>query len=293
MVKDDSPAELDGLTDIEPFQRADNFSSDLVTQFSVGYSDSRIFFVDFRAPDVRAFPIEQQGSPGGSMGGEPVSISQIQLPPKVMKELSVTLAQKVSEYEEEFGEIEIDRDTAPVYSTSGDSMLLARTAVETVTPESRVLDVGTGGGYVASQIAQRGATVVGTDINPHACQQARENGISAVRADLVAPFRDDTFDLVVFNPPYLPADSEEAGADWMDVAMYGGEDGRRVVNPFLDAVQRVLDPNGTVLMVVSSLTGIDSVRQRAHANGFLTSIVAEESDKIGKLVVLRLEPDDT
>jgi len=293
MSEEYRPGEMDELTDIEPFSRSDNFSSDFVTHFSVGYSDNRVFFVDFREPDVRAYPVNTQGSKGGSMGGEPVSVSQVQLPPKVMKELHYVLDQKIQEYEEEFGEIEIKDGTSSVYGTSGDSMLLARTAAEVVSAGSRVLDVGTGGGYVASQIAEVGGKVVGADINPHACQKARENGVPSIRANLVEPFQTDLFDLVVFNPPYLPTDDDDDEDDWLDVAMYGGENGRQVVNPFVDSVKRVLDSDGTVLMVVSSLTGIDAVRERAHANGFETAIVAEESDNIGKLVVLRLDSDDT
>ncbi|MEF8840442.1 MAG: HemK2/MTQ2 family protein methyltransferase [Haloarculaceae archaeon] len=179
-----------------------------------------------------------------------------------------------------------------VYEAAEDSHLLARAAVERVEPDDLVLDVGTGSGYVAATVAETtGARVVGSDVNPYACERARDVGIEAVRADLVAPFRDGAFDWVLFNPPYLPtAEDEGSRDDWMERALSGGESGREVVDPFLDTVRRVLDPGGTVLLLVSSLTGIDAVRDRARANGLTTRPASEESFPFERLVVLSLRP---
>lgn len=178
-----------------------------------------------------------------------------------------------------------------VYEAAEDSHLLARAAVERVEPDDLVLDVGTGSGYVAATVAETtGARVVGSDVNPFACQRARDAGIEAVRADLVDPFRDGAFDWVLFNPPYLPTAEDEERNDWMERALSGGESGREVVDPFLDAVRRVLDPDGAVLLLVSSLTGIDAVRDRARANGLTTRVVSEESFPFERLVVLSLRP---
>lgn len=178
-----------------------------------------------------------------------------------------------------------------VYEAAEDSHLLARAAVVRAESGDLVLDVGTGSGYVAVTVAETtGARVLGSDLNPHACRRAREAGVEAVRADLVAPFRDATFDLVTFNPPYLPTPEAEGRDDWMERALSGGESGREVVEPFLDTVRRVLDPDGRVLLVVSSLTGIDAVRERARTNGLTTRVVEEESFPFERLVVLSLRP---
>jgi release factor glutamine methyltransferase len=178
-----------------------------------------------------------------------------------------------------------------VYGAAEDSHLLARAAVERVEAGDLVLDLGTGSGYVAATVAETtGARVIGSDINPHACRRADEAGVEAVRADLVAPFRDGAFDWVLFNPPYLPTAEEEARDDWMERALSGGESGREVIDPFLDTVRRVLAPDGRVLLLVSSLTGVDAVRDRARANGLTTRPVSEESYPFERLVVLSLRP---
>lgn len=176
-----------------------------------------------------------------------------------------------------------------LYEPAEDSRLLADAAVDVVSPRDRVLDVGTGSGYVASRIAETtGARVVGSDVNPHACRAAAEAGIETVRGSLVAPFRDAAFDVVTFNPPYLPADEDAARDDWMEVALTGGETGRSVVDPFLDSVGRVVAPDGEVLLLVSTLTGLEAVTERARDRGFTVETLAEESYPFERLVVLRL-----
>ena len=182
-----------------------------------------------------------------------------------------------------------------VYQPAEDSHLLATAAVETLDGDERVLEVGTGSGYVAVAAAEEtGADVVAADLNPHACRQARERAadegvdVDVVRADLVAPFREDAFDAVLFNPPYLPANEEAERDDWMEVALSGGESGRAVVDPFLDTVGRVVAPDGVVLLLVSTLTGYDEVVARADDRGFAAETAVEESYPFETLSVLAL-----
>ena len=185
------------------------------------------------------------------------------------------------------------RDLDRVYQPAEDSRLLADTALEYVDECALVLDVGTGSGYVAHRLAEEGgAEVVASDLNPHACRQAREADLSVVRADLLGPFRGGTFDGIVFNPPYLPTDHDREWGDWMERALSGGETGRRVVEPFLADLRRVLAPDGEAFLLVSSLTGVDAVRDHARANGLTTAEAASESHSFERLVVLHLRPSD-
>jgi release factor glutamine methyltransferase len=175
-----------------------------------------------------------------------------------------------------------------VYQPAEDSRLLAEAAVDHA--RGRTLEVGTGSGWVAERIAaETDAEVVASDYNPAACRQARARAVQVVRADLVKPFRDGSLDTVAFNPPYLPTDPDNEWDDWMERALSGGESGREVIDPFLDTVGRVLRPGGRVLLLVSSLTGFDSVVARAEANGFAVSTVRQESYPFEVLSILRLD----
>ncbi|MFO7833825.1 MAG: HemK2/MTQ2 family protein methyltransferase [Halohasta sp.] len=178
-----------------------------------------------------------------------------------------------------------------VYQPAEDSGLLAEAAVDSLADPGVVLEVGTGSGWVAEQVAgETGARVIGSDLNPHACQQARDRGVEAVRADLLGPFADDAFDAVLFNPPYLPTDPDNEWDDWMEHALSGGEDGRRLIVPFLQDVGRVLAPGGEVYLLVSSLTGYDIVVDLAEEAGFAVDEVRQESYPFEVLSILRLQP---
>lgn len=179
-----------------------------------------------------------------------------------------------------------------VYQPAEDSHLLAEVAVERVDAADTVLEVGTGSGYVAATVAEEtGARVVGSDVNPHACRQARARGVEAVRADLTEPFRDDAFDVVVFNPPYLPEEPVAARDDWMERALTGGETGREVTEAFLDGVGRVLAPDGVVLVLASTLSGVEEVAEYAGERGFSAAAVRDESFPFETLTILALHPD--
>jgi release factor glutamine methyltransferase len=183
------------------------------------------------------------------------------------------------------------RDLDTVYQPAEDSQLLADSVLPYVEAGDRVLDAGTGSGYVARRIeVDTGAWVIGSDINPHACRQAAAAGVPVVRADLLTPFREGAFDVVVFNPPYLPTDPDREWDDWMEEALSGGETGREVVEPFLEDLRRVLAPHGEAFVLVSTLTGVDAVRDHARANGLTTMEAASEAHSFEKLVVLHLRP---
>ena len=182
----------------------------------------------------------------------------------------------------------------PVYRPAEDSRLLADAAIERLAGDDGddvdlVLEVGTGSGFVAERVAETvGCRVIGTDVNPHACRRARDRGIETVRAHIVEPFRDEAFDAVLCNPPYLPTDPADARDDWMERALSGGPTGRAFIEPFLATVSRVLAADGIVLCLVSTLTDPDAVVELAGAQGFSAVAVADHSFPFETLTVLEL-----
>ncbi|MGZ0149219.1 DUF7059 domain-containing protein [Kribbella sp. WER1] len=73
----------------------------------------------------------------------------------------------------------------------------------------RALDIGTGCGIQSLHLAGRAASVTATDVNPRALQLARATAaLNHVELDvrdgsLYEPVRDERFDLIVSNPPYV------------------------------------------------------------------------------------------
>jgi len=177
-----------------------------------------------------------------------------------------------------------------VYPPAEDSSLLLRAALREVRGADRVLEVGTGSGYVAAGLSGRAAAVVVTDINPHAAACARARGLAAVRTDLFAGLS-GPFDLILFNPPYLPTAPEERIDDWLEYALDGGPTGRVVIERFIADAGRVLAPFGRVLLLVSSLTGLDEVRDLFARAGFVSFVVDTEQLEGETLFVIRAMRD--
>ncbi len=176
--------------------------------------------------------------------------------------------------------------TAPsVYEPSEDSFLLAEAALADIKGSERILEVGCGSGIISAVIkANTKAIVAGIDINPHAAACTRRNGVDAIIGDLLSCIK-GKFDIIIFNPPYLPT-LEGAKKDWIDVALDGGDDGREIITRFIkDALSHLVE-NGSILMVVSSLTGVEEVKSKMESFGYVVEEKGSERFMFEQLVVL-------
>jgi len=139
-----------------------------------------------------------------------------------------------------------------LYEPREDTYLLLDRAV--VRRGERVLEVGTGPGLVALHAAAEGARVTASDFDPRAARCAQENAVrnglelGIVVSDLLSGLR-GPFDLVMFNPPYLPAEDGLAP----DRRETGGPQGDELSMRFVNELPRVLAPGGRAYLVTSSL----------------------------------------
>ncbi len=116
----------------------------------------------------------------------------------------------------------------------------------------RAFDVGTGTGVLAFLAARRGASVVATDVEPRAVACARENAerlglAAAVEVREASLFPEGRADLVLCNPPWIPADAHTP----LERAVY--DPGGRFLSAFLAGLPSHLAPGGEALLVLSDL----------------------------------------
>ena len=122
--------------------------------------------------------------------------------------------------------------------------LLVRSAARRLGQGRRLLDMGTGAFAVIGLTLWRrtGCQVVSTDIHPRILEQARANVALNAAPIRVARSRffdelDEEFDVVTFNPPYVPSAlaSDPTYARPFDFQSDGGPEGASVIEGFLDA----------------------------------------------------------
>jgi len=145
-----------------------------------------------------------------------------------------------------------------IYEPQEDSLLLQKYVK--IYAKGRVLDIGGGGGILAETALGERCKVVATDISKEAVEFMKKKGINAIVSDLFENVK-ERFDLIIFNPPYLPEDKNEP----LDskIATTGGKKGYEIIDRFLKDAKRFLNKNGKILIVFSSLTGnVDKILQR-------------------------------
>lgn len=159
----------------------------------------------------------------------------------------------------------------------GTGAFLARQLHAHLTADQRVLDMGTGSGIGAVFAAKCGATVTAVDINPDAVRCATinallnrvENRVTALQGDLFAPLNGQTFDVVLFNPPYYRGTAQKP----LDHA-WRSED---TVERFAAELAAHLNPSGFALVVLSTDGDLDAFLAAFRANGLTVEVVSQQN----------------
>ena len=138
-----------------------------------------------------------------------------------------------------------------IYEPGEDSFLLQK-HIKDYASGKKILDLGTGCGILAEEAAKYTSTLLASDINEEAVALVKSKKIKTVVSDLFSNIK-ETFDLIIFNPPYLPEEEQE-DEDRKKITT-GGKQGFELLERFLKEANKHLTQNGKILLIVSSLTG--------------------------------------
>jgi HemK-related putative methylase len=165
---------------------------------------------------------------------------------------------------------------------------LAQTIDGRIARGATVLDMGTGAGIGAIVAAGCGARVKAVDVNPVAVRCARinallngvEDRVEVRHGDLFEPVSGERFDVVLFNPPYLPGPPR----DLLDRAFRGGD----VIDRFARGLAQHLAPAGFALVLLSTEADTDSALASFASSALSMTPVSERNLKNEVLTVYRV-----
>jgi release factor glutamine methyltransferase len=139
----------------------------------------------------------------------------------------------------------------------------------------RLIDVGTGSGCIALALAKElpQAEIHATDISSAALEIARANAarhqlesrIHFREADLLTGFGDNSFDVIVSNPPYVgESEKDEVQLEVRKFeprnAVFAGHTGVELIARLIPESQAALRPGGWLVMEISGTIAEDTKR---------------------------------
>src|SRR3989338_7344735 len=140
-----------------------------------------------------------------------------------------------------------------VYYPREDTELFAKNIEKTALNDKNALEIGCGSGILSIIMAKNGAITTSVDINSDAVEITKTNAeknnvkINVVESDLFENI-EGVFDIIIFNPPYLPTESEER-----DITYSGGISGRETIERFIAESKNHVKKDGIILVLISSL----------------------------------------
>lgn len=183
-----------------------------------------------------------------------------------------------------------------VYRAQEDTNLLISSLLrERLREGDEVLDIGTGTGAVALAAAGTGAHVTAIDVSRRALATAWINGalngrrIHVRHGDLLEPVHGRRFDLIASNPPYVPAAGDTLPTRGPARAWDAGPDGRALIDRICLDAPPVLAPGGVLLLVQSSLSGVEASCRALARAGLRTEVVARQRLPFGPVMSARAD----
>ncbi|MGA2130159.1 MAG: HemK2/MTQ2 family protein methyltransferase [Candidatus Pacearchaeota archaeon] len=178
-----------------------------------------------------------------------------------------------------------------IYQPEEDSYLMSEKIAEEISnilsknKNPIFLEIGCGSGInlrVALDSGIKKQNILGTDINEEAVRHCKSLGFNCILSDLFDKIK-GKFDIIVFNPPYLPLDKNEPEESRQETT--GGKKGNEIIIKFLNQAKKYLAKEGEILIITSSLSQDVDFKKL----GYRAAELADKKLFFEKIIIWRLE----
>jgi release factor glutamine methyltransferase len=154
-----------------------------------------------------------------------------------------------------------------IYQPEKDSYLLSETLKNELKHKNKsisILDMGSGSGIQAETCRKSGfKNILTADINPEAVKLLKKKGFKSIETDLFSKInKERKFDLIIFNPPYLPEHKYDREKDTT-----GGKKGCETIIEFLKQAREHLNKDGKIILLFSSFSKPRIIKKEAKKLG--------------------------
>lgn len=189
-----------------------------------------------------------------------------------------------------------------IYHSSDDSYLLSETIKDylrnklnnkKVDKTIKILDMGSGSGIQAQTCKDLGFNnILTADINPEAVEQLKQQGFNSIKTDLFSNIsksnnNQNKFDLILFNPPYLPEDKREPEDSRLNTT--AGKKGYEIIIKFLEQAKSYLKEDGAILLLFSSLSQPNVIIKKANDLGYKLKLLSSKKLFFEELFVYEIK----
>lgn len=198
-----------------------------------------------------------------------------------------------------------------VYLPSDDTYLMLNTLEKEIISKNHffenALEIGSGNGFLSLCVYNNVQKITSVDLNPIVVDYLNniKDKYSLTKqkillSDLFSALdKNNKFDLIIFNPPYVPSDplTLEKGIDpsdpinlekGIDLAVNGGKDGLEIITKFLTELDSFLSKNGICYLLVSSLNKINKIKKQLSEKRMTCEIIASKKLFFEELFVLKI-----
>lgn len=179
-----------------------------------------------------------------------------------------------------------------IYKPREDTLLINKVlqdlANKNLIAKKKVLELGCGNCHNSIFCAKHGASVFSLDINPDALKyglmHAKKESVvlNFVLSNMFQNLRETNFDIIIFNPPYLPSDKIE------DITVDGLEKGRHFIDIFIHDFDKYLKKGGFALLLHTDYNDLLETEQKLKEKGFKIQILKRERYFFEELFVLKI-----